>query len=229
MKRMLSVLIVLTLVSLGSVAEASEAKGPADGDAKVSEAKDGEAITLFNGKDLEGWHMHLKDPAVDPKTVWEVRDGAIWCKGDPYGYIRTKEAYDDFKLVVEWRWPEKPTNSGVLLRMEDDDKVWPLCMEAQLMHRKAGDVVGMGCDFNEDKSKEGSFFRHAPRQHDSNEKEPGGWNTYEIVCKGDTMELTVNGQLQNKATGVCVRRGFVGLQSEGSPIMFRNVTLTPLP
>ena len=193
------------------------------------DATDEMSIDLFNGKDLEGWHIHLKDPDADPKEVWKVQDGAIWCKGDPFGYLRTKESYGDFKLVLEWRWPAEPTNSGVLLRMTGDDEVWPLCFEAQLKHERAGDVVGMGCDFNENIRPAGEFFRVAPRQNPSSEKEPGEWNTYEIVYKGDTVQLTVNGVLQNKATGIQVpERGYIGLQSEGSPIMFRNIKLTPL-
>jgi hypothetical protein len=182
-------------------------------------AKD--TINLFNGKDFEGWHMYLKD-------AWKVRDGAIWCTGNPTGFIRTKKEYSDFKLVFEWRWPEKPGNSGVLLHMDGEEKIWPLCMEAQLMHKRAGDLVGMGCDFNENKAKKGGPISYAPHMNDSNEKKPGGWNTYEITCNGDTIELKVNGQFQNKATGVSIRKGFIGFQSEGSPIMFRNFKLTPL-
>ncbi|HQE76458.1 MAG TPA: DUF1080 domain-containing protein, partial [Candidatus Hydrogenedentes bacterium] len=68
------------------------------------------------------------------------------------------------------------------------------------------------------------------RQNPSSEKKPGEWNTYEITCKGDTLELRVNGQLQNKATGMQVpAKGYIGLQSEGGPIMFRNIKLTLLP
>ena len=189
-------------------------------------AKD--TISLFNGKDFEGWHMYLKDADADPEDVWKVRDGAIWCTGNPTGFIRTKKEYSDFKLVFEWRWPEKPGNSGVLLHMSGEEKIWPLCMEAQLMHKRAGDLVGMGCNFNENKAKKGGPISYAPHMNDSNEKKPGGWNTYEIVCNGDTIELKVNGQLQNKATGVSIRKGFIGFQSEGVPIMFRNFKLTPL-
>lgn len=214
MKPMASAITVLMLACLGSMA--------------AEKAADCKEVVLFNGEDFDGWHMFLEDSSVDPKTVWEVRDGAIWCKGAPKGYLRTKAKYDDFRLTLEWRWPEKPTNSGVLVWMKTEEKTFPLCMEAQLKHEHAGDVVGMGCDFNENKSPEGEFFRHAPRQHDCNEKDPGGWNTYEIVCKGDTMTLTVNGQLQNTATGIELEPGHIGLQSEGSPIMFRNIVLTPL-
>ena len=228
MKRMLRFVIALAFASWGSVAVGVETQADAGSDAKPEESQDGETVVLFNGEDLEGWHMYLEDADADPKDVWEVRDGAIWCKGEPVGFMRTKKEYDDFKLVLEWRWPDKPGNSGVLLRMTDEEKVWPLCLEAQLKHRMAGDVVGMGCDFNENTSPAGEFYRYAAKQNRTNEKKPGDWNTYEITCKGDTVELTVNGQLQNKATGVPVRRGFIGLQSEGAPIMFRSIKLTPL-
>ena len=228
MNHVSNLLIALVLVPLGSGAEVSKTQATTGAESRPAEAQNKEAVALFNGEDLEAWHAYVDDPGVDPKSVWEVRDGAIWCKGEPFGFIRTKNGYDDFKLVVEWRWPEKPGNSGVLLRMSDEDKVWPRCMEAQLKYKQAGDVVGMGCDFNENKSPAGEFFRFAPRKNRSNETKPGTWNRYEIVCKGDAIALTVNGLVQNKATGVGVRRGYVGLQSEGAPIMFKNITLTPL-
>ena len=194
----------------------------------IAESQDSDTIALFNKKDLKGWHIYLKDADADPKSVWKVQDGELWCSGNPVGFLRTKEEYSDYKLVLEWRWLEKPGNSGVLLGMSSEEKIWPLCMEAQLMHTRAGDFVGMGCDFNENKNTKGAFIRYAPRMNDSSEKELGGWNKYEIVCKGDTIEVTVNGQLQNKATGVSLHKGYIGLQSEGVPIMFRNIKLTPL-
>ncbi len=187
-----------------------------------------DSIDLFNKKDLEGWHIYLKDADADPKSVWKVQDGEIRCTGKPIGFLRTAQEYSDYKLVLEWKWADKPGNSGVLLHMSGEEKIWPLCMEAQLMHGRAGDFVGIGCDFNENKTEKGSFIRYTPRMNDSNEKEPGGWNKYEIVCKSDTIEVSVNGQLQNKATGVSLGKGYVGLQSEGVPIMFRNIKLTPL-
>ena len=152
----------------------------------------------------------------------------ISCTGVPTGCLRTAKEYSDFKLVLEWRWPEKPGNSGVLLRMSGQEKIWPLCLEAQLMHKRAGDLIGMGCNFNENKAKKGSPISYTPRMNDSNEKEPGDWNTYEITCQGGTIETVVNGQLQNKATGLNINMGYISLQSEGVPIMFRNIQLTPL-
>ncbi len=194
----------------------------------AAESQEGDAIDLFNKKDLKDGYVYLKDSDADAKSVWKVQDGELRCSGNPVGFLRTKQEYSDFKLTLEWRWLEKGGNSGVLLHMNGEEKIWPLCMEAQLMNARAGDLIGMGCDFNENKAKKGGPISYTPRMNDSNEKDPGGWNKYEITCKGDTIELTINGQLQNKATGVSLRKGYIGLQSEGVPIVFRNIKLTPL-
>ncbi len=214
--------------ALGKCAPIGTMKVEGDYKQETTAAAGDDSIDLFNKKDLDGWHIYLKDSDVNANSVWKVADGAISCTGKPVGFLRTKKEYGDYKLVLEWRWPEKPGNSGVLLHMSGEEKIWPLCMEAQLMHTRAGDFVGMGCDFNENKSGKDSFIRYTPRMNDSNETEPGGWNKYEIICKGDTIEATINGQLQNKVTGVNIGRGYIGLQSEGAPIMFRNIKLTPL-
>jgi hypothetical protein len=50
----------------------------------------------------------------------------------------------------------------------------------------------------------------------------------EVVCKSNTIEVYVNGVLQNKGTGVSVSSGHICLQSEGKEIEFRNVELTKL-
>ncbi len=195
-----------------------------------AQSHEGDAIDLFNKEDLKDGYVYLKDADadIDPMSVWKVRDGELRCSGNPVSFLRTRKEYSDYKLVFEWRWPGKPGNSGVLLRMGGQEKIWPLCMEAQLMHNRAGDLIGMGCDFNENKAKKGGPISYTPRMNDSNEKKPGDWNKYEIVCKGDTIEVTINGQFQNKATGVGIRKGHIGLQSEGVPIFFRNIKLTSL-
>ena len=179
---------------------------------------------LFNEQDLDGWKPFLGDSSVDPSTVWSVNDGILRCEGKPNGYIRTVEDYSNYKLNLEWRWPEEPSNSGVLLHMSEPDQIWPKSIEAQLMNRNAGDFYAIGgTGFAE--LKEG---RRVPKQNETNEREPGQWNVYEIICKDNTITLYVNDLLQNEATQTTVNSGKIALQSEGSPIEFRNITLTPL-
>jgi len=179
---------------------------------------------LFNGKDLSNWVFQLKDPAVDPAGVFTVKDGVIRITGNPFGYMRTKEQYSDYKLHLEWRWPVEATNSGVFIHTQEPDAIWPACIECQLMAGNAGDFICMGgTDMNErsDKSKIVVAKKSA-----SNEKAIGEWNTMEVFCKGSSIEVYVNGLLQNKATGVTLSKGSICMQSEGKDIEFRNIFIT---
>jgi hypothetical protein len=185
------------------------------------------AIQLFNGKNFDGWKLFIPpEEGVDSKKVWEVRDGLLHCNGKPNGYIRTTEEYENYRLTFEWRWVEGAGNSGLLLHIQGEDKVWPKSIEGQLMSNNAADFwVIDGTDFKERVNKE---ERRVPKKHESNEKPVGEWNHYEAVCDGNTIRLTINGLLQNEATECTVSKGYIGLQSEGKPIQFRNIVLEPL-
>lgn len=60
------------------------------------------------------------------------------------------------------------------------------------------------------------------------EKPVGQWNTYDILCKGDTISLSVNGKLANKATGCVPSAGKIGFQSEGGQLELRNIYIEPV-
>jgi hypothetical protein len=180
-------------------------------------------VSLFNGKDLNGWILFLKDPAVDPATVFTVKDAAIHITGNPFGYMRTREQYGNYRLYLEWRWPSEPTNSGVFIHAQEPDTIWPACFECQLKAGYAGDLICMGgTDMTErtDKTKIVVGKKAA-----SNELPAGEWNTLEVICMGNTIEILVNGLLQNKATGITQSKGHICLQSEGKDIEFRSIHL----
>jgi len=189
-----------------------------------AEAQKGKEISLFNGKNLKNWEFMLKDPSVDPAGVFTVKDGVIHIKGDPFGYMRTKKAYSDYKLHVEWRWPYEATNSGVFVHGQSPDTIWLRCIECQLKAGSAGDFVCMnGADVKERTNKSS---RVVTKFNASNEKPAGEWNTMEVVCKGTTVEVYVNGLLQNRGTEANISAGFICLQSEGKDVEFRNVFIT---
>ena len=191
-----------------------------------------ERRTLWNRKDFTGWKLFVSDTDVDAATVWTVKDGVIHCKGRPDGYMRTEADYSDYRLHVEWRWvEEQPTNSGVLLHISGPDKVWPRCIESQLKAGNAGDLVliggtgiRVGGKFVQDVSKP---YVVVGKRQESSEKPPGQWNAYDIICEGDSIRCYVNGVLQNEGTNASRTSGKIGLQSEGSPIEFRNVYIEP--
>jgi len=64
-----------------------------------------------------------------------------------------------------------------------------------------------------------------PKFEPSSEKPAGEWNTLEITCSKDNLEILVNGVLQNKASRLSVSSGSICLQSEGGPMQFRNIYL----
>jgi hypothetical protein len=196
-------------------------------------AEEGKPIDLFNGKDFTGWTLFL-DPRskVKPEEVWSVKDGVIHCKGRPNGYIITEKEYGDYVLEVEWRWPGKPGNSGVLCHVTGENKIWPRSFEAQLFSGHAGDIwLVDGYKMDVDKSRQDPktsrhFFRM--KKDEMIEKKPGEWNKYKITCKGDTVRLEVNGEFVNEGKNAESTKGKILLQSEGAPIEFRNIKLTPL-
>jgi len=184
-----------------------------------------EKILLFNNKDLAGWVQKVGRRDDDQK-VWTVRDGIIHCLGKPHGILVTGKVYANYRLHVEWRWVEKPTNSGVMLHMAGGKSI-----EAQLMHRHAGDIWLLNRSTLKVDGKTvgpGKPHAHVKMKHPSNEKPPGEWNTCDITCDGGAIRIVVNGLLQNAGTGAVPSSGFIALQSEGSPIQFRNVHLEPL-
>lgn len=193
-----------------------------------------ERIRLFNGYNLDGWKFYTEDPGIAVSQVWSIRQGILRCEGRPQGYLRTSRPFSDYKLTLEWRWPQEPTNSGVLLHGTGEDRIWPTCYEAQLRSGDAADLIIIGEELSLTVDgrvyrPEGSRYLRLPRRKPSTEKKPPQWNRYEIICRGDTIELFVNGVLQNQARDLSVSSGFIALQSEGSPIEFRNIFLEKLP
>ena len=218
-------LVALVIIILLSISNISIAQSVSN-NSKKSEKVSDEIVQLFNGKDLNNWVFKLKDPSVDPASVFTVTNGLIHIAGNPFGYMRTKESYSEYKLHVEWRWPSEATNSGVFVHAQPPDTIWLRCVECQLKAGNAGDFVCMnGADMTEKTDKSKSVVN---KLASSSEKQTGEWNTMEVVCKSNTIEVKVNGILQNKATNVNLSSGSVCLQSEGKDIEFRNVFLTKL-
>jgi hypothetical protein len=189
-------------------------------------------VALFNGKDLTGWVAIVPEAeakGIRPESVWSVRDGVLVCEGNPAGYIRTKEKYANYVLRLQWRFnPVKgPGNSGVLLRMVGEDKVWPRSVEAQLYSGNAGDFWNID-EFPMKTDPGRTRGRNTKKTHAA-ERPVGEWNEYEIIVNRGDVVLSVNGEEVNRAWDVEEVPGFIALQSEGAEIQFRSIRLVPLP
>lgn len=127
-----------------------------------SPQKGKKSVALFNGKDLSGWYTFIKDRGkdIDPKNVFTISDGLINISGEEYGCITTDEEYENYHLVVEFKWgertfeprKEKTRDGGVLLHSQGEDGgyagTWMHSIECQIIEGGTGDfiVVGDGTD-----------------------------------------------------------------------------------
>ena len=185
---------------------------------------------LFNGKDLSNWNLVVDKNEVPGEKVFSVKEGLIRIEGQPFGYMYTKEEYDNYKLHVEWRWPEgKASNSGIFLLVGNKTMPFPTCIECQLHAGDAGDFVLInGSDLKEYFQRRGETrpdFPVVKRYAESSENPAGEWNEANIFVRDGVITVYINGVLQN--IGTClVKKGNIALQSEGGPIEFRNITLT---
>ena len=105
------------------------------------------STALFNGKDLFGWTYHLERPNVRGSDVWSIKDGVLRCTGIPAGYLLTKRNdFGNYTLTLEWRWPEKGGNNGVLVHVTTPNAlgVWPKSLEVQLQSGDAGELWVIG-------------------------------------------------------------------------------------
>jgi hypothetical protein len=109
-------------------------------------------IKLFNGQDLTGLSTWLKDTKrEDPRKVFSVVNRTIHVSGDGYGYLATDKEYQDYHLIVEYRWGKKTDggkhvrNSGILLHAVGPDGgaggTWMSCIECQLAQGCVGDLI----------------------------------------------------------------------------------------
>jgi hypothetical protein len=198
-------------------------------------------VDLFNGKDLSGW----VDVNTSP-TTWSVNDeGLLVCSGQPIGVMRSDRMYENFVLVIEWRHMQAGGNSGVFLwsdarphgnRLPKGMEVQMLELEWPYIHaRKDGTPQPLAYVHGELFGAGGmTATPDNPRGNRSRSLEnrclgKGQWNRYVIVAVDGTVKLSVNGKFVNSIRNASIRKGYLCLESEGSEIHFRKVSLMELP
>ncbi len=182
---------------------------------------------------LAGWAFLTPDKTPIAAVCHEQPDGSVLVDGKPIGYLQSPAAGRNFRLHVEWRWPDKPGNGGVLVGIVGgpvDRNTWPRCLQIQLKHTRAGDLLPMaGATFAEKLStppdaKTPQLDHTAP----DSEKPAGEWNTCDLVSHDGTLDVTINGVLQNHVTHSDPVAGHIGLQLEGVPYVIRNIRFEPI-
>jgi len=202
-----------------------------------------EPVALFNGKDLTGWAADVPeaDGKPDTKPSFIVRDGNLVSLGKPLGHLVTDKEYENYRLTVEYRFPDKGGNCGVLIHASKPRalyKMFPQSIEVQMQSGNAGDFwcieenIEVPDMEKRRPHKEGQKFgggandaRNIKNLTEDSEKPLGEWNTMVITCKGDTVTVSVNGTEVNAGTKSTATQGKIALQAEGTEVEFRKVEL----
>ena len=183
-----------------------------------------QGVSLFNGKDLTGWEYFLEETETVPaEPTFSVKDGMLHITGTPFGYIRTTGKYTDYTLILEWRWSEGRADSGIFNRLQEGDKVWPVGVQLQLRESDFGFYFS---GIPMDGVKPEKSYRIAPIYKGDPELPDGEWNETKIICKGRCITSYVNGVLVNEMNCDALE-GYIGIQSEGGAMDFRNIRILP--
>lgn len=203
-----------------------------------------QTIRLFNGKDLQGWHIDVPemDTNKTARNPFIIRNGLLVSLGDPNGHLITDAVYENYRLTIEYRFVGKPGNCGVLVHASTPRSLYqmfPKSIEAQMMHENAGDFWCIVEDIKVPDMEK----RRGPKEEwgvtegkkrrilnltDGSEKPLGDWNTMVVECVKDSIRVWVNNDLVNDGYGCTATKGQIALQAEGAEVEFRKVILTPV-
>jgi hypothetical protein len=203
-----------------------------------------QTISLFNGKNLEGWHIDVPELDDNPEGIipFIVRDKKLVSLGTPQGHLITDESYKNYRIEAVYRFPGKPGNCGILVHASTPRslyKMFPKSIEVQMMHENAGDFWCIVEDIEVPDMEE----RRGPKEKwgvvegknrrilnltDGSEKPLGKWNKMVIECYEDQVKVWLNGDLVNHGFNATATQGQLAVQAEGAEVEFKKLTLKPI-
>lgn len=205
----------------------------------------------------QGWRALGKDDFVNVnchEDTWTWSGTGVHCTGEPVGVMRSVKPYTNFELVCEWMHLRAAGNSGVFVWTTEQSIEYlaragkpglPQGIEVQVLD------LGFGEDYERKHGKPGDWFTchgdvfpvgvkmkpfpplspNGSRSFPSKNLTKGvnEWNHYYIRAINGEVRLWVNGEEVSGGNGCDPRSGFLCLESEGSPIDFRNLRIRELP
>jgi hypothetical protein len=176
-------------------------------------------VSIFNGRDLEGWTVHGTER-------WYVDAGELICESGPdaqYGYLRTNASYRDFDLTLEFL-QEADGNSGVFFRSRIDGVIitgWQAEVAPPgLFSGGIYESYGRGWLVQPDPEKDRALRM-------------GEWNTMRVRVVGPRVTTWINGTEMIDLTDdkIGEATGHIALQIHdggGIRVRWRNLRVTEL-
>ena len=178
-----------------------------------------ETISLFNGENLDGWIIYGTEK-------WYVEDYELVCESGPdkeYGYLGTKENFDDFILTLQFK-QENNGNSGVFFRSSVDGtkvKGWQVEVAPPGLH--SGGIYesyGRGWLIKPDSAKDSVV-------------KMGEWNSMKIKVISDEVTTSINGTEMIKIKDSIIGKGIGGVALQihdggGIKVRWKNLKIQKL-
>ncbi len=208
--------------------------------ANVEGVKEAGFSPLIQGRSLGGW-THTPDT-----SNWFVTNGILKHTGEK-GEINdlwTKDSYEDFTLVFDWRWSgrgdlkqqpvilpdggEKTGPDGKLETVEVEELDSGIYLRGNSKSQVnlwnwsvgSGEIYGYRTDANQS-----AEVKTAATPSQKADRPLGEWNRIMIVVKGQEVTVTLNGiEVINKVSlNEMPEEGPIGLQHHGQAIDFANM------
>src|SRR6266851_3585873 len=181
-------------------------------------------ISLFSGKDLTGWKVN------ENTGTFSVKDGAIVANGPRSHCFYVGDFHDhnfkNFELKVDVM-TLPGSNGGVYIQTEYQDQGWPA----------KGFEVQVNNTYKGDPRRTGSLYE--VKDNGAEVAKDNQWFTEDIVAKGDTITIKVDGKLVAQWTqpanwpgtqdfpGRRIGAGTIALQGHdaGSTVYYKNIRI----
>jgi hypothetical protein len=222
---------VLALSLLPALSRAADEKKSQDSDARQASADakpdaDG-FVSLFNGKDLDGWK-----PNENPQ-VFKVQDGNIVVNGERCHMFYVGPVHDhewkDFHFKAQvMTFPN--SNSGIYFHTKFQPEGWP----------SQGFEAQVNNTYKADPKKTGGLYGIKDVMNTATVKD-NEWFDYDIIVKGNHVQILINGKTTAEWTqpddwkpgqfnGRRIGSGTFALQGHdpGSKVMYRNIRVKAL-
>jgi len=197
--------------------------------AVAAAAEEGGWVSLFNGKDLEGWEQ------INGSAKYEAKDGTIMgssVPNSPNSFLCTKKNYGDFELQFDVKVDPR-LNSGVQIRSHSKKEY----QNGRVHGYQVEIAVGGFSGGIYDEARRGRFLNaEGPTEAVRKLLKKDEWNHYRVVCQGDHIQAWVNGVKVTDLHDGTTPSGFIGLQVHGvgkleEPlrVQWRNLRLRELP